>query len=67
MYVNGAATTLNTVAGNWVSGGTFSIGRAAQGGAYSQTIYGEAGVATSFNNSTTIGLLDTDIKTRWNL
>jgi hypothetical protein len=67
IYVDGVSATLSTASGNWTNAGILAIGRDAADGNYFACDFAEVGVATGFHSSTTIGQLDTYLKTKWGL
>ncbi len=68
LYVDGVSVATGTSGGNWNSGGSLSWGRDAfTDAAYMSMTAAELGVATGFSNATTVGQLDTYLKTKWGL
>lgn len=68
IYVDGSATTLATVSGNWSSPGTLQLGRNVVGnGSYWGGPIAECGIATGFTNSTDVAALDSYLQTKWGL
>jgi hypothetical protein len=68
IYVDGVATTGNTLNAAFVSGGVLAFGLAA----FATTSpwdgpMSEFGVATGFTNSTDVASLDTYLKNKWGL
>jgi len=67
IYIDGVSVGTGTMAGNWVNGGNLRIGN--DPGLSSQLVapIAEWGIATGFSDATTVGLLDTYLKTKWGL
>jgi hypothetical protein len=66
LYVNGVASgTTGTQAGNWVTAGTATIGKA--GNFLFNGVLAECGIATGFSDATTVAALDTYLKNKWGL
>ena len=67
-YIDGIAMTPTaTASGNWTSPGILNIGRAKASASYWAGPVGEFGIATGYSNATTVGQLDTYLKTKWGL
>jgi hypothetical protein len=67
-YVNGVATAGLTVAGNWLSAGTFTLGSLpTHNNDFWNGPIAEAGVATGWHDATTAAALDNYLKTKWGL
>jgi hypothetical protein len=68
VYANNSASSTGTSAGNWVSGGTFAIGRrAATGFDYGANVISEVGVSANYSDATAVAALDTYLKNKWGL
>lgn len=70
IYVDGVATSCQTVAGPWVSGGAFSVGRQPTflfGGHYITANFAEWGVATGYINAGGAAQLYAGLKAKWGL
>lgn len=66
-YCDGVQTGFpGPVGGNWLDSGTFGVGRSPVGD-YFAGPFGEVGVTTDLIDATTIGALDTYLKTKWGL
>lgn len=68
IYVDGVASSTTTSAGSWVSAGTFALGyQAANNVDYWNGLVAEAGVATSFSDSTAVAQLDAYLRSKWGI
>ena len=70
IYIDGSATTCQTVSGNWVSSGTFGVGHHAAHNSDANYLTGpmaEWGVATGFTGATDVGRLNASLTSKWGL
>lgn len=67
IYVDGVSTTLAVPSGNWVTNGTFDVGRSASTAPTWAGPVGECGIATGYSDATTVANLDSYLKTKWGL
>ena len=56
-----------TIAGSWITGGAFTLGRYAGGGTGWNGPMAEVGIATGYLDATGVSALDTYLKAKWGL
>jgi len=68
-YVDGVATTGNTLNAAFGATGDFWLGQASpnHGNAEWHSVISEAGISPNFTNSTDVASLDTYLKNKWGL
>lgn len=67
IYTNNVASTTGTSSGNWRNNGTLGVGASVSDGGTLDGIIAEAGISTSYINSTAVTTLYNSLKTKWGM
>ena len=67
IYIDGVSSGTGTSGGNWLGNGTLRIGTDTGGSSFLVAPIAECGIATGYSDATTVGQLDTFLKTKWGL